>query len=263
MELPKFSVKALKTLCLSLGGAIASTLLFSVGNAFAQVIYGPGDSGIAVQAIQREVGLFPDGVYGFATEDAVRRFQRANNLQVDGLAGPETLRAMGLGVYSNVGSDGSGSGGSTAIVRTPSGAGINVRNQPNGTPVAGIDDGTRITLTNRRAQAGGLEWAELSGGGWVATEYLVFSGGGGRPGLITAIPVGSQITGPYIVSVPGDSANRLALIRQVAPSARIDRSNQGNFIHAGGFSSRSDAEVLATVLRNSGLNARVTYRRYQ
>jgi len=262
MELPKFSVKTLRTLCLSLGGAIASTLLFSVGSAFAQVIYGPSDSGTAVEAIQREVGLSPDGVYGFTTEDAVRRFQRANNLQVDGLAGPETLRAMGLGVYSNVGSDGSGFG-STAIVRTPSGTGINVRSQPNGTPVGGIDESTRVTLTNRRAQAGGLEWAELSGGGWVSTEYLVSSGSGGGTGIITAIPVGNQITGPYVVSVPGDSANRLALIRQVAPSARIDRSNQGNFIHAGGFGSRSDAEVLATVLRNSGLNARVTYRRYQ
>lgn len=37
-----------------------------------------------------------DGIYGSLTENAVRYFQRKNGLQVDGIAGPQTLRAMGI-----------------------------------------------------------------------------------------------------------------------------------------------------------------------
>ena len=48
-----------------------------------------------------------DGVYGSKTEEAVRKFQRANGLTVDGIAGRNTLNAMGI--YSNS----SGSGGSS------------------------------------------------------------------------------------------------------------------------------------------------------
>ncbi|WP_265518980.1 N-acetylmuramidase domain-containing protein [Nitratireductor luteus] len=35
-----------------------------------------------------------DGDYGTATRDAVRAFQKANGLDVDGVAGPETMRAL-------------------------------------------------------------------------------------------------------------------------------------------------------------------------
>ena len=48
-----------------------------------------------------------DGVYGSKTEEAVRKFQRANGLTVDGIAGRKTLNAMGI--YSSS----SGSGGSS------------------------------------------------------------------------------------------------------------------------------------------------------
>lgn len=37
-----------------------------------------------------------DGLYGWTTEQAVRNFQKANGLMVDGIAGPRTLRALGL-----------------------------------------------------------------------------------------------------------------------------------------------------------------------
>ena len=37
-----------------------------------------------------------DGIYGSQTRDAVKYFQRKNGLTVDGIAGPATLKAMGI-----------------------------------------------------------------------------------------------------------------------------------------------------------------------
>lgn len=42
-----------------------------------------------------------DGIYGSQTQDAVRYFQRKNGLAVDGIAGPNTLKAMGIFNSSN------------------------------------------------------------------------------------------------------------------------------------------------------------------
>jgi peptidoglycan hydrolase-like protein with peptidoglycan-binding domain len=39
-------------------------------------------------------GRGADGDYGQATEEAVRRFQHANNLDPDGVAGPKTLEVL-------------------------------------------------------------------------------------------------------------------------------------------------------------------------
>ncbi len=53
--------------------------------------------GGGVKALQAALGLSPDGVFGAATEKALRRFQRKEGLPVDGVAGPATRRALGLG----------------------------------------------------------------------------------------------------------------------------------------------------------------------
>jgi N-acetylmuramoyl-L-alanine amidase len=37
-----------------------------------------------------------DGIYGYQTANAVKAFQRKNGLKVDGIAGPQTLAALGL-----------------------------------------------------------------------------------------------------------------------------------------------------------------------
>jgi N-acetylmuramoyl-L-alanine amidase len=52
-----------------------------------------------------------DGIYGYDTFNAVKRFQYKNGLVVDGVAGPETLSALGLpaGVASNAGQGGGSS----------------------------------------------------------------------------------------------------------------------------------------------------------
>ncbi|WP_416139079.1 N-acetylmuramidase domain-containing protein [Halomonas sp. HK25] len=61
-----------------------------------------GTTGPAVERLQRDLNrhrhdLEPDGVFGPATEAAVRTFQRKSDLVIDGLAGPKTQRALQLG----------------------------------------------------------------------------------------------------------------------------------------------------------------------
>lgn len=53
-----------------------------------------GARGVFVKVIQRKVGTDPDGIYGSATEAAVRRYQKNKGLQVDGIVGPETWKSL-------------------------------------------------------------------------------------------------------------------------------------------------------------------------
>lgn len=72
-----------------------------------------GSSGSEVRKIQEKLkawGYYSgnvDGIYGSKTFEAVKKFQRKNNLQVDGIAGTKTLNA--LGITSSGGSGGTSS----------------------------------------------------------------------------------------------------------------------------------------------------------
>lgn len=58
-----------------------------------------GQEVINIQARLRNWGYYKgpvDGIYGYQTYEAVRLFQYKNGLVVDGIAGPETLSAIGL-----------------------------------------------------------------------------------------------------------------------------------------------------------------------
>ena len=50
-----------------------------------------------IRALQRKVGVAADGIFGPATERALKRWQRRHGLVADGIAGPQTRAAMGLG----------------------------------------------------------------------------------------------------------------------------------------------------------------------
>lgn len=57
-----------------------------------------GSAGPAVKLLQRKLHVSATGYYGHQTVRAVKRFQRAHGLTADGVAGPATLRALGVRV---------------------------------------------------------------------------------------------------------------------------------------------------------------------
>ena len=54
-------------------------------------LYKRGSKGEIVKQIQRALHLYPDGIYGKNTEEAVKLFQSENGLKADGIVGPATL----------------------------------------------------------------------------------------------------------------------------------------------------------------------------
>ncbi len=53
-----------------------------------------GDTGLDVRALQHQLGLKEDGIFGPVTQAAVKRFQAAHGLVVDGIVGPRTRAAL-------------------------------------------------------------------------------------------------------------------------------------------------------------------------
>lgn len=107
--------KRFRHLCLALAALIAAgTLLAALIPAAEAATYKKGSSGAVVSQIQTKLknwGYYAgdvDGVYGSATERAVRAFQRKNGLTADGKAGAQTLEALGLPADSGGNSGGSG-----------------------------------------------------------------------------------------------------------------------------------------------------------
>ncbi|MBR6429792.1 MAG: spore cortex-lytic enzyme [Oscillospiraceae bacterium] len=75
----------------------------------AAAAYKKGSAGSVVTQIQQKLSQWGyysgsvDGVYGSQTEKAVRQFQRKNGLTVDGVAGKQTLAAMGISDTASTG----------------------------------------------------------------------------------------------------------------------------------------------------------------
>lgn len=53
-----------------------------------------GDKGEDVKELQRLLAVYPDGIFGSMTDEALRTWQRDNGLFPDGIAGPKTWAAL-------------------------------------------------------------------------------------------------------------------------------------------------------------------------
>ena len=95
-------------------------MTLTIQNNYVQALSKYGSRGEEVRTIQEKLkrwGYYSgnvDGIYGSQTVSAVKRFQQKNGLQVDGIAGPKTLSAMGI-TSSSSGTSGSSSSNSSDV----------------------------------------------------------------------------------------------------------------------------------------------------
>lgn len=81
---------------------LVNVLIITLAQRAQAAVYKQGSSGGAVRTIQQKLvnwGYFSDtvdGVYGPKTAQAVKYFQQKNGLTADGIAGPATLKALGM-----------------------------------------------------------------------------------------------------------------------------------------------------------------------
>lgn len=106
---------------------LLNTLILGFAQSALAASYQQGDSGSAVTTIQTKLkrwGYFDgpvDGVYGSKTTKAVRSFQQKNGLTADGVAGPATLKALGMeqtgqNTGNQTGSSGGNASGDVALL---------------------------------------------------------------------------------------------------------------------------------------------------
>jgi peptidoglycan hydrolase-like protein with peptidoglycan-binding domain len=167
----------------TLAAGMAISTLGTAENADALMQY--GDVGPGVGQLQSQLGVYPDQVYGVQTQRAVRRIQRYNGLYPDGVAGYNTLSALGLPANLSAGG-GNGGGGNVPISGEVSVAvyALNVRSYPSVyAPVQYVVyQGDSLALTGASRYADGVNWVQLSNGGWVAQNYLSYGYGSGYGG---------------------------------------------------------------------------------
>jgi N-acetylmuramoyl-L-alanine amidase len=92
-------------------GIILYLILARLPMAYAISQYGSsGDEVKQIQTKLKDWGYYSgnvDGIYGSKTYEAVKKFQQKNGLTVDGIAGSQTLAAMGINSSSSSGSSSS------------------------------------------------------------------------------------------------------------------------------------------------------------
>lgn len=167
-------------------GVVAATLSHT-DQAQAALYYGQQGSGVS--SLQSALGVSSDGVFGSQTLSALKSFQANKGLVVDGIAGPATLTALGLPAYLH---GGGYHGGSTPVsggTYVTASSGLIVRDAPAGYAIGSRGYGSRVSLTGAQQYAGGRSWSQLASGGWVATAYLSYGGGGGG----TSAPVAGGV----------------------------------------------------------------------
>jgi peptidoglycan hydrolase-like protein with peptidoglycan-binding domain len=106
------------------GAAVGQTA--GVGGQASSGLLATGSSGPGVAAVQRALGLTPSGHFDSTTERGVRAFQARRGLLVDGVVGPRTRAALGLGSTAPAPAPGSSAqtGGTAAGEATATPAGL-------------------------------------------------------------------------------------------------------------------------------------------
>ncbi len=252
----------------------------------------PGRTSLSTQQVRelqvrlRQLGYFktnPTGKIGPMTREAVIAFQRNYRLPVDGIANAQVLEsvrsASTVGYttqqpgrnYLTVGDQGENV---RLVQERLSQLGFSNTN-PDGffndytrQSVIAFQQSSRLNSTgnvdSQTWQALGLNSATVSNStennGYLLPEtnrYVL------PPSNDNVVPVTNGNTlvanNPYRVIVPISSNDTLSKVQQYLPNAVTEQSGLGDYVNAGAFSDRTQAETLSKKLRSYGLDARVKY----
>ncbi len=243
-----------------------------------------------LQSRLQQLGYFntsPTGNIGPMTREAVMQFQRNYRLPVDGIANAQLLEAVRR----------ASTGGYTAQQQTRNyltvgDQGENVRlvqerlwqlGFSNTNPDGFFNDYTKESViafqqSSRLNSTGNVDWQtwdalglnNSTGGDYVETNsYLpptndyVAPQTRYLPPTNNVVPVSNGNTlvanNPYRVIVPISNNDTLTKVQQYIPNAVTEQSNLGDYVNAGAFSDRAQAETLSKMLRSYGLDARVKF----
>ncbi|MBV6624223.1 MAG: peptidoglycan-binding protein [Rivularia sp. (in: Bacteria)] len=213
----------------------------------------PGSRGPQVTTLQqnlKQLGYFygnPTGFYDRSTQEAVMRFQQSYGLPMTGNLDPRTSQAIFQVLRSGRGGMGGGS---------------------DFEPIYPGDRNQRVErLQNRLLELGLLK-----------TNPTGYFGASTRAGLLAFQRYqGLSETGfvdentwkklgfnnsrekRYVIVVPLQNQNTYRSILQYVPSARVGKSRLGDFVNAGEYIQRNDAQRQSQYLRDRGFDARVEY----
>ncbi|MEH2451443.1 peptidoglycan-binding domain-containing protein [Nostoc sp.] len=184
-----------------------------------------GDQGENVALVQERLSQLgfsntnPDGFFNNYTRESVIAFQQSSQIKATGNVDWPTWQALGLNSVA---------GGNTTEAN-----GDVVPETPYLVPVS---TGYATPENNRYVLP-------------PANSYAV-------PGTNGNTLVASN---PYRVIIPISSNDTLSKVQQYIPSAFPEQSHLGDYVNAGAFSDRTQAETLSKKLRSYGLDARVKY----
>ncbi|MBN3907126.1 MAG: peptidoglycan-binding protein [Nostoc sp. NMS1] len=186
-----------------------------------------GDRGDNVALVQERLSQLgfsntnPDGFFSDYTRESVISFQQYSRLNVTGNVDVQTWQALGLN-------------NSTEVSSAEANGYILPEN--NNRYLVPVNTGYATPENNRYVLP-------------PANAYAV-------PGTNGNTLVASN---PYRVIVPISSNDTLSKVQQYIPNAVTEQSHLGDYVNAGAFSDRAQAETLTKMLRSYGLDARVKF----
>jgi peptidoglycan hydrolase-like protein with peptidoglycan-binding domain len=185
-----------------------------------------GDRGDNVALVQQRLlqlnlsNTNPDGFFSNDTKESVIAFQQSSQLNVTGNVDWQTWQALGL--------DSSTGGNYTEA------------------------NGSVLPETNRYLVPVNTGYATPENNRYVLPPANAYAIPGTNGNTLVA-------SNPYRVIVPISSNDTLSKVQQYIPSAVTEQSHLGDYVNAGAFSDRAQAETLTKKLRSLGLDARVKY----
>lgn len=256
-------------------GTLSSTAPLSVGM--------QGDRVTKLQDQLRKLGYANvawTGKFDAQTDIAVRQFQAAQNIAVDGIVGPGTQTKL-----------------DQAIAKLPPTSPAVPSTTPTGLKLG--SQGNNVLLLQEQLRSLGYTNVGLTGTFDAATDIAVrqfqLTQGlsvDGVVGSATQTRLNQEITelntsssnqvftpipepirpqipdiqvtqqpvvaqSRYIVAVPSSSSTTLAEVRKILPQAQLQNSRRGQYVRAGSYPNRATAESISYNLRSRGLDARV------